>query len=107
MGLGFVTLRAAGNTTSIPVARGFFSARWHVIRLQVLEDGRCALAIDGRAVGIISPRSRGLPETAMINVMGHDRFDGRLVVGRLEAWSGVRGGVDWTLADIASAVKRP
>ncbi len=107
MGLGFVTLRALGNTTSISVPRGFFAARWHVIRLQVLEDGRCALALDGRAAGIVSPRSRGLPETAMINLTGHDRFDGRLVVGRLEAWSGVRGGVDWTLADVEAAVKKP
>ncbi len=107
MGLGFVILHAEGRSEAMAVAPGFFDSRWHLVRLQLLEDGRCALALDGKAVGIVTLRRRGLPTTAIVNITGHARFGGRLIVGRLEAWSGVRGGVDWTVLDAVGRQKKP
>jgi hypothetical protein len=42
-----------------------------------------------------------------VHIIGNSRFDGRLVVGPLEAWTGVRGGVDWTLVDADTATRKP
>ncbi len=89
------------------VPPGLFSGRWHRIRLQLLPDGRCALAIDGRPIGARQGRTPPSPAGVFVHIVGDSRFGGRLVVGPLEAWSGVRGGVDWTLVDSDSAVKKP
>ncbi len=86
---------------------GLYSGRWHRIRLQLLPDGRCALAIDGRPVGARRGRTPPSPSGVYVHIVGNSRFDGRLVVGPLEAWSGVRGGVDWTLVDSDTTTRRP
>ncbi len=86
---------------------GLYNGRWHRIRLQLLPDGRCALAIDGRPIGARRGRTPASPSGVFVHVIGNSRFDGRLVVGPLEAWSGVRGGVDWTLVDTDTTIRRP
>jgi hypothetical protein len=94
-----VQLTARQRLKRVPVSRTLFDGSWHVLRLQLLEDGRCALAIDGVAVDDAGPVG-GLPAAAFVTIVGDDRFGGRLVVRHVEAWSGVRGGVDWTILDV-------
>jgi len=105
--LGSVHVNAGGRMQRIAVSRTLFDNAWHVLRLQLLEDGRCALAIDGRAAGVATGNGWGLPSSAFIIIVGDDRFGARLVVRKLEAWSGVRGGIDWTvLDDVATPPER-
>jgi DNA-binding SARP family transcriptional activator len=99
---GAVQITSRQRVKRVPVPRALFDGTWHVLRLQLLEDGRCALAIDGVAVGDAGPVG-GLPATAFVSIVGDDRFGGRLVVRHVEAWSGVRGGVDWTTLDVLPA----
>jgi DNA-binding SARP family transcriptional activator len=106
-GLDFLTLAKLRQILRIPVPPRFYTGGWHRFRLQALEDGRCALAIDGRAVGIVSGSGNALPPQAFPYIVGHDRFGGRLVVGHFETWSGVRGGVDWTVLDDDKSAKKP
>lgn len=96
-----------GDDETFIVPPGLYSGRWHRVRLQLLPDGRCALAIDGRPIGARRGRTPPSPSSVYVHVVGNSRFNGRLVVGPLEAWSGVRGGVDWTLVDTDSTTKKP
>lgn len=96
-----------GDDETFAAPAGLYSGRWHRIRLQLLPDGRCALAIDGRPIGARRGRTPPSPSGVYLHVVGNSRFGGRLVVGRTEAWSGVRGGVDWTLVDSDTVTKKP
>jgi hypothetical protein len=82
------------------------SGTWHRLRLQVMADGRCALAVDGVPMGITTSSSTVLPREAMVMIFGDTRFDARILVGSLEIWTGVRGGVDWTKFE-SDAAKPP
>ena len=107
VGLDFLTLNNGQRNVRIAAPPTLYDGSWHRFRLQALPDGRCALAIDGRPVAIVMARWASMPPTAFPYIAGHDRFGGRLVVGRFEAWSGVRGGVDWTVLDEKQPAKRP
>lgn len=95
------------NDETFLVPPGLYNGRWHRIRLQLLPDGRCALAIDGRPIGARRGRTPAPASGVFLHVIGNSRFNGRLVVGPLEAWSGVRGGVDWTLVDADTTTRKP
>lgn len=107
VGLDYLLLRSGSQHIRLPAPSGLYGGTWHRIRLQLLADGRCALAIDGQPVGILGAPTSSLPTAVFPYITGHDRFDGRLVVGKFEAWSGVRGGVDWTVLDAALLAKKP
>ncbi|MBI2407007.1 MAG: AAA family ATPase [Gemmatimonadetes bacterium] len=70
---------------------------WHRIRLQYLPDGRCLLAVDGQPMATVFTVAP--VDSVTIVVTGNDKLGGRLIVGTLDVWSGVRGGVDWTKLD--------
>ncbi|MBI5600488.1 MAG: AAA family ATPase [Gemmatimonadetes bacterium] len=95
------------NDETYFVPPGLYNGRWHRVRLQLLPDGRCALAIDGRPIGARRGRTPPPASGVFVHVIGNSRFNGRLVVGPLEAWTGVRGGVDWTLVDDDSMTRKP
>jgi hypothetical protein len=90
----------------LPSTPTLFNGSWHRVRLQFFPDGWCALAIDGDPLAIVPSR---LPPSGrvVIVVTGHDRLGGRLVVGPMDAWSGVRGGVPWELLDTVPTPGRP
>jgi DNA-binding SARP family transcriptional activator len=66
----------------------------HRLRVQILPDGRCGVALDGRAM-FISRGSVSLdrPFRLVLQGMSHDT---RVLVGGVEVWQGVRGDVDWS-----------
>jgi hypothetical protein len=74
--------------------------------MQLMPDGRCVASIDGVPQASVQTRLRTLPDSVLLMISGNDRFGGRLVVGKLDSWSGVRGGVDWTLLDEDAAPKK-
>ncbi|MDQ8154296.1 MAG: hypothetical protein P3B98_06495, partial [Gemmatimonadota bacterium] len=108
VGLDYMSIsgRVAGNVR-VAASPNLYNGSWHRFRLQLLPDGRCALAIDGQPVGILQSNLSQMPRAVVPLIAGHDRFGGQLVVGKFEAWSGVRGGVDWTALDADTSVRRP
>ncbi|MBM3906992.1 MAG: AAA family ATPase [Gemmatimonadetes bacterium] len=88
-----------GTVIAIDVDTTLYNGAWRRVRVQLLPDGRCAMAIDGVPVGVTRGSSPPPQNGVFLHIVGHSAFDGRLVIGPLEAWSGVRGGVDWTRLD--------
>jgi DNA-binding SARP family transcriptional activator len=70
------------------------SGAWWTLRLQILPDGRCGVAIDGRVVSL-SPEP--LPLNSDFRVRLGDESNGTtLLHGPLQLWTGVRTDVDWS-----------
>lgn len=70
--------------------------RWFRLRVQVFEDGRCGVAVDGvplwQSTATLTGRFR-----PMVSVHGMSyRTD--ILIRRIETWAGVRGDIDWTKA---------
>lgn len=103
--LNFGTL-FSGTTARLRVPPRFLAGTWHRVRMQLMPDGRCVASIDGVPQASVQTRLRTLPDSVLLMISGNDRFGGRLVVGKLDSWSGVRGGVDWTLLDEDAAPKK-
>lgn len=106
VGLDHFVLANPQQTTRFPTPAGLYSGAWHRLRMQVFADGQCGIAIDGRPVGIIAAPAGAIEPQVFAFFSGHDRWDGRLVVGHVEIWSGVRGGIDWTVLDAVEATKK-
>ncbi len=72
----------------------------HRLRVQILADGRCGVAIDGRPV-FLSRGSVALdrPFRVLLEGMSHGT---QVLVGELDVWTGVPGDVDWREMDGAS-----
>ena len=68
--------------------------KWHSISLQVLGDGRCALAIDSSVVAV-SSNSILLDRRLRVLIEGQSEKT-TVEVGAVEAWTGVRSDIDWT-----------
>ena len=69
------------------------------LTLQVLGDGRCGLAIDGTVVAV---SSTVIKADRPLRVLIEGQAVGTTIrVDDVEAWSGIRPGIDW------SAVLRP
>jgi DNA-binding SARP family transcriptional activator len=73
----------------------------HRLRVQILADGRCGVAVDGRAVFI----SRGSvpvdrPFRVLLEGMSHRT---RVLVREVEVWTGVREDVDWRGVEATTA----
>lgn len=69
------------------------AGKWYEVQLQVFPDRTCGVAIDGRPVF----RGRTAVEPGGD---WHVQIDGqsvgtRMLVGPLEAWTGIRPGIDW------------
>ncbi len=65
----------------------------HTIDLQILGDGRCGLAIDG-VVLAVSSHSIRTDKPLRVRIDGQS-VGTKIRVGALEAWSGIRSGIDW------------
>ena len=72
------------------------SGRWWTLRIQLLPDGRCGIAINGRVVWR-SPES--IPVNADYRLRLGDESAGALLLhGPLQVWTGVRTDIDWAKA---------
>jgi hypothetical protein len=91
-----IVLRAGGNRTAAVDSAAARGTSW-TWRLQILPDGRCALAVNGRPAAIID-RPMSLGDSLHILVFGWS-YGTRMLVERLEAWEGVRRDVDWSVLD--------
>ncbi|HXY70505.1 MAG TPA: AAA family ATPase, partial [Gemmatimonadales bacterium] len=76
-----------------PVDPALGSGRWWTLRLQLFPDGRCGVAVNGRAVAIL-PEPIRLDRRFVVVLQGYS-YHTLMLVGPLAVWEGVPGGVDW------------
>ncbi len=69
------------------------SGRWIRLRVQLFQDGRCGLAIDGIPRSITNGAHE--PASAYRVVLNGNSFRTKVLVGPMEVWQGVRNDVDW------------
>lgn len=92
-------LRFGCGTTilDVPAPVSLREGAWHLLRLQLLPDGRLGFALDGVPLGLTrSPVT--LQRTFRIVVEGQSH-GARFLVGDVEVWTGVRQDVDWRVLD--------
>jgi DNA-binding SARP family transcriptional activator len=65
----------------------------HRLRVQILADGRCGVALDGKAV-FVSRSSLPLDRPFRLVLRGMS-YHTRVLVSDVQLWQGVRGDVDW------------
>jgi DNA-binding SARP family transcriptional activator len=84
-------LGATGVTLPIPedVAMG----RRVAVRLQLLPDGRCGIAVDGRQVFLSESRLSGSGQVQVL--ISGNAHETEATVGAVQLWTGVRPGVAW------------
>lgn len=70
------------------------SGAWWTLRMQILPDGRCAVAINQRVLWI-SPEPISLDGEFRVR-LGDESKGTKLLHGPLHVWSGVRTDIDWT-----------
>ena len=69
---------------------------WHLLRAQLLPDGRLGVAVDGIPLGITTAVARlDRPYTIIISGQSHRA---RMLVGDMAIWTGVRDDIDWRYA---------
>jgi hypothetical protein len=95
-----------GLTRTVPAPAAMPKGEWTRVRLQAFPDGRCGLAINGRAVAVTD---RQAPASDSMMVMLQSRsYRTRVLVGHVEVWLGVRRDVDWAAVESAvSEGRRP
>ncbi len=86
---GLSALAPAGSMADLLGSGG-----WWTLRIQILPDGRCGVAVNGRPVWL-SPESIPLDGEFRLR-LGDESFGTRLLHGPLVVWSGVRTGVEWS-----------
>jgi DNA-binding SARP family transcriptional activator len=96
-GWGRMALMAAGLARTIAVDSSAAQGASWTWRLQILPDGRCALAVNGQPLAIID-RPLPLDDSLHIVIQGWS-YGTRMLVERLEAWTGVRQDIDWSVLD--------
>lgn len=89
-----LTVIAGTSTPVFPAPRDFDAGGWHTVRVQVFPDGRCGVALDGKPLAILD---QGLPldRRYWLDVSGQS-VGTKMLVGPIDAWKGVRSGVDWS-----------
>jgi hypothetical protein len=101
-GRRFVALSVARVELNVPVDTTLASGKRWELTLQLLPDGRCAVAVNGEALRISALGvSTDLPRHV---VADGQSVRTRMLVDHLEVWRGVRQDIDWNRVD-SSAVR--
>jgi hypothetical protein len=83
----------AGTARRVAVPEGSGDGTPLRVRLQLFPDGRCGVAVNGVA-RLIHDRQVPMGDSAVLVISAYSHRT-RILVGSLEVWIGVRGGVDW------------
>jgi hypothetical protein len=87
-----LAVHGVGQTRSFVLPPALRTGRPFHVRVQIFPDGRCGVALDGLPLWI-APTPFGAP-SAYLRLAGATRY-GRMLVGRVEVYAGVRAGVAW------------
>jgi hypothetical protein len=67
---------------------------WWTLRVQILPDGRCGIAINGRVLRL---STEPIPLNATYRLwLGDESAGVKLLHGPLHVWKGVRTDIQWT-----------
>jgi DNA-binding SARP family transcriptional activator len=77
----------------ISIHRGANSGAWYRVRVQILPDGRCAVAVHGRLIWV-SQESLPLDRPYRLVLSGNS-VGAKMLVGQVRLWEGVLDGIDW------------
>ena len=92
-----VDVQRFAKSLSVVWNRDITSPAWHRLRVQLFPDGRCGVAIDGRAVLLLPPVAGARVPNYLV-VQGKS-VGTKVLVGPLVAWSGVKQDVDWSVLE--------
>jgi len=90
LALSIVTIVPVTNT---PAPASLGNGSWHTVRIQIFPDGRCGSALDGKPIAIVDAGLQ-VDQPYRLDVSGKS-VGTRVLVGPIEVWEGVRGGVNW------------
>ncbi len=88
---------AGTSVGHIPVDPAIGDGRWMRFRVQLFEDGRCGVALDGRPVWR-SRRAIDLGGAFAVRI-GYASSETQVLHGPITVWQGVRDDVQWELLD--------
>lgn len=97
--------RNAHEELRAPIDASLYSGRWARVRLQVWPDGRCGLAVDGRPL-LLSDAPAKLDSAMIVYFSGHS-VRTTIALGRVQIWTGVKAGVDWSSLEEKSVIGSP
>jgi hypothetical protein len=83
----------AGTGRRVAVPEGSGDGKPLRVRLQLFPDGRCGVAVNGVA-RMIHDRQVPMGDSAVLIISAYSHRT-RILVGSLDVWTGVRGGVEW------------
>ncbi len=86
-------VRAYGDLSAI--AATLRSGTWWTLRLQILPDGRCGVAINNRVVWLSTEPI--LRDRRYRIWLGDESAGTKLLHGPMQVWTGVRTDIDWTV----------
>ena len=92
-GLGSGILQTTGLMKRGPTPPEVATGAWWRLRVQVFPDGRCGIAVNGRAV-VLSDAAITLDRPVYLRIGGRSH-NTRMLVGPLEVWTGVKLDVEW------------
>jgi hypothetical protein len=98
--LGEQLLTTFGENEYIDVPPDLYRGRPYSLVLQILPDGRCAAALDGKVL-TISANPIGTPR--MHVMIAGNSVDTRMLTGRLRVGSGLAPGIRWLAAPHSAA----
>jgi DNA-binding SARP family transcriptional activator len=87
-----ILLGAPGGGRVIPAPNGFGTGRPFRTVLQILPDGRCGFAVDGRVLWVSAP---GWVDRTVHVMLAGNSVDTKMLVGPLRVSSGIAPGIDW------------
>ena len=77
-----------------PLAETLASGAWWTLRIQILPDGRCGIAVNGQVLWL-SPEPIALDGDFRLR-LGDESAGTKLLHGPLQIWTGVRTDIDWS-----------
>jgi DNA-binding SARP family transcriptional activator len=90
-----LALVSSGSVMRGPAQPAVEAGRWYTVSVQIFPDGRCGLAINGEAVLVVETQLP-LDRPYRLDIDGNS-VGTQILVGPLEVWEGVKGGVDWSV----------
>lgn len=88
---------ASHAVPSVPAPPTLRTGAWFRLRIQLLPDGRCAFALDGRPVAVGASR---IDTKQRYRIMLHgSSFATRVLLGPVRVWAGLESDIDWRALD--------
>lgn len=100
-----VSVGLGGEGNYVPVPPRLGTGVVFRLRLQLFQDGRCGLAIDGHPVW--RSKTSIIPNLPVAVTLGYSSYATEALHGPLEIWQGVKPDVAWSLLDSALAEGAP